>query len=115
MADGDAEQNELTNRMRACYLRIADNRYLPGGHQGPPNVYVVMAALAEEVREYDRSEVPELRRQLDAVQANLEQTQRERETAAQRANRWRDAALHTQSAARALAHQADFFVTGAQR
>lgn len=58
MADGDAEQNELTNRMRACYLRIADNRYLPGGHQGPPNVYVVMTALAEEVRAYDREQWP---------------------------------------------------------
>lgn len=85
MADGDAEQNELTNRMRACYLRIADNRYLPGGHQPPPNVYVVMAALAEVVREYDRPAV-------DALRANLAQTQREREHAARELFKWRCAA-----------------------
>lgn len=63
MAEGDGGRNELTERMRGRYQRIEDRFFSAAGVRlGQPNVYEVMAALADEVRGYDRERAGEGRR-----------------------------------------------------
>jgi hypothetical protein len=57
VAEVDPAEPELMHRMRARYQRIEDRYFSAVGvRHGQPDVYEVMAALADEVRAYDREQ-----------------------------------------------------------